>query len=126
MNDFCRGTEEDTPPTCANRGAEVDILRVHEKPLVHQPDRFSIGASHEEAGAADPVHFLWLARERLDIRADRPGLSAALDQKPLSELRKGRQHPAKGKLHASVRIDQTWADDRHVGSCVERRHEPVE
>ena len=68
VHDLATGREEDPAAARADRGAEVDVLGVQEEPLVEQADRLGVGAPHEQARAADPVHAL------------RPVVSAALDR----------------------------------------------
>ena len=58
MDDFDVGHEQNPPAARADRGAEVDILGVHEIALVEAADRLRVGAPHQQAGAADPVRVL--------------------------------------------------------------------
>ena len=126
MNHLRGGTEQNASLSGANRGAEVDVFRVHEEPIVHQPDGFSICTPDEETRAADPVDLPRFACHRLQVGGEWSGSFAALHEKFLSELHERRQHSAEGKLYASVHIDQTWARDRRIGSRVQLRDECVD
>ena len=61
------GDEEHPAAPRADGGAEIDVLRVHEVPLVEQAHGFGVGAPHEQAGAADPVDVARTSRQPLDI-----------------------------------------------------------
>src|SRR6188768_684929 len=63
--------KEDVPSQRAYRGAEVHILRVEKVPLVEQAGRFSVRASHEQAGATDPIDELFTAGFAFDPPRDR-------------------------------------------------------
>ena len=71
MDDLDVGREQDPPAARADRGAEVDILGVHEIALVEQADGLGVRAPHQQARAADPVGIL------------RAGASVAVDDASL-------------------------------------------
>ena len=72
MNNFDRRLEQDPASARADGGAEVDVLRVHEKTFIEQPDGLGIFAPDEEASAADPIGIMAPSRQLLDGIAPRP------------------------------------------------------
>src|SRR5258706_11652500 len=65
MHHFDARDEQDFPAPRADRGTEIDVLGVHEVPLVEPSHRISVGPADQQAGAADPVGILRLTGERL-------------------------------------------------------------
>src|SRR5687768_9773260 len=46
MGDDDVGREQDAPAAGTQRGAEVDVLQIHEVALVEEADRFGVGSFH--------------------------------------------------------------------------------
>ena len=59
--------EEDAAASCADRGAEIHVFEIHRVPLVQQSDGLGVAASHEQAGAADPVGKVFMPCQRVDV-----------------------------------------------------------
>ena len=114
MCDLGVGDEQHLAAARADRGAEVDVLRVHEIAFVEQADRLRVGPADQQAGAAHPVDLA------------RPGASAA----PHSGARSASPGRCRGRAvsdaarqtapiiepnDSSARprlVDQSWADHR--------------
>ena len=58
VDDFDVGCEQDPAAAGADRGAEVDVFRVHEIALVKPADGLRVAPPHQQARAADPVGIL--------------------------------------------------------------------
>ena len=59
------GGESNAPAACADGGAEINVLGVHEVPLVEEPDGLRISSPYEEARAAHPVGEVLAAMRQL-------------------------------------------------------------
>src|SRR5580765_587252 len=116
MCDLHVGSEEDTPTAGANGRAEVDVFEVHEVPLVQKANRFRVGTTNKQTGAADPVWILLPPRQRIDI---------ALGDLFLPQLRERTDHLSKRQLGPAVGVDDARSGDRDFRMTVERREQPV-
>jgi hypothetical protein len=103
--------EADPAAAGAQRGAEVDVLEVHEIALVDEADRLGGVAPDQQARAGDPVRPGRRARAAIDLRerlavAARRGREEAL----LPPLGEGPDHCAGRQLGAAVAVHQPRAD----------------
>src|SRR5262245_17643612 len=70
VDNFDVGRETNCPSPRADRGAEVDIFRVHEVALVQQPDGLRILSPDEQTCASHPSGSLGAARGAVDERGN--------------------------------------------------------
>ena len=112
------GAKRMRPAARADRGAEIDVLRVHEKPLVEAADRLRIRPPHQQARAADPVGVLTLARQGLDRAAAREALLTQLVERP--------DHAAEGQLGMPGAVHEPRPDDCDVRIAIELGEQPVD
>src|SRR5262252_6850833 len=96
---------------------EVDVLRVHEEPLVESADGVGVRPPYEKAGGAHPVRRLPLAREPLHSTRSHEAL--------LPELVERADHPAEGQLRAAAAVNQARPDHGHAWIAIEFRDETV-
>src|SRR5262252_1000537 len=117
VHDFDVRREENPPSAGADGSAEVDVLRVHEEPLVESADGVGVRPPYEKAGGAHPVRRLPLAREPLHSTRSHEAL--------LPELVERADHPAEGQLRAAAAVNQARPDHGHAWIAIEFRDETV-
>ena len=107
MHDLGVGREEHPSSASPDRRAEVDVLRVHEVPLVEQSGRLRVCSPYEQARAADPVDLARTASQAGDIRAEeRHAAIVPGDEQLLPELRQRADHRAERQLRAAAHVNQ--------------------
>src|SRR2546429_31009 len=103
MHDLDSRREQNPSAACANRSAEIDVLRIHEVALIEQAHGCGVGAPSEQAGAAHPVWVLLLMRERIDAsREVRLAARIAQHEPFLAQLVEGADHLTEGQLGAAI------------------------
>src|SRR3954469_2412052 len=118
MHDLDVGREQHPAAARSHRGAEVDVLRVHEETFVEAANGLGIGAAYQQTRTGHPIGIVALTRQALDrCRRGEPLLPKFVQR---------RDHPAKRQLGAAVAVDEPRPDDGDVGVAVELSDEPID
>ena len=121
MCDPGRRREQDPAAARAQRRAEVDVLFIHEVPLVEQARFKGRVAAGEEAGAAHPVHLALARDQSIDIApCARGSAGRPAHPPPLRQLGQRREHRPVGDLGPAVGVDEA-----RTGGRGPRREQPI-